>query len=227
MKRIAGLLALSALFAAFLEAQDQRVFIPSVGVEVGVPVTSMFTTYPITALDYPVTYTPYSFAVPSYEVGPYAVFRLTSHFGFEVGALYRPGELAFEQPANQFYEHAHFNSWQFPFLFQYRLNTRHVHPFVNVGAALRHFSGVQTTFYGPGVGTGVSLNSFPDTQNGSDFLRNWSSWGGVAGAGVEFRKGRLEFRPQVRYTRWWNQSFDGVGLTNNLNEVSVILGIGF
>lgn len=108
MKRIAGLAALAAVYAPFVHAQAEKFFMPSFGVQAGVPVTSMFTTYSISALDYPVRYSPYSSAVPSYEVGPYALFHFTKHFGFEVGALYRPGELAFEQPLNQLYQHTHF-----------------------------------------------------------------------------------------------------------------------
>ena len=184
----------------------------------GVPVTSMFSSYPITALDYPVRYTPFSSAVPSYEIGPYAVFHLSGHFGFEVGALFRPGEIAYEQPLNQSYAHTHFDTWQFPFLFQYAATRRRVRPFIEAGAALRHLSGVQSTLYGA---------TYSSTTNQSDFLRNWSSWGGVAGGGILLKAGPLEFRPQVRYTRWWNESFDGVGLTNNLNEAAVMLGIGF
>jgi Outer membrane protein beta-barrel domain len=222
MFRIARFLviALATLCVPLVRAQDQRIFIPSFGIEAGVPLTQMFSTYSITALDYPTTYTPYSFGVPRYQVGAYADFHLTRHFSFEVDGLYRRGEFAFDQPAYQFYEHTVFNSWEFPLLFQYSVTKGRVRPFLDAGASLRHLSGVRTTFFGPGT---ASLAP----ENTSDILRNWSTWGGVAGAGVAFKLGRLEFTPQVRYTRWWNQAFGANGLSNSLNESVVMLGVGF
>ena len=211
------------LLGAFsIRAQD--ILIPSVGIKAGVPLNEMFSTYSISALDYPVRYTPYTYAVPRYQVGLYADFHLTRHLSFEVDGLFRRGGFAFEQPANQFYEHTVFNNWEFPFLFQYNLTRGRLRPFVNAGAALRHIAGVQTAS-SYGISSGVQTASF--TQNNSDILRNSGSWGGVIGAGVTFKEGPLEISPELRYTRWVNQSFNAVGLTNSLNESVFLLGIGF
>lgn len=201
-------------------AQSPFSLVPSFGVEGGVPLNGMFSTYSVTVLDYPVRYTPFSYSVPRYVVGPYAVFHFTRHWGFEVDALYRPGSIAFEQPLDQFYEHTHFDDWQFPFMFQYTFARGPLRPFFNAGASFRHISGVQTTFIGP-------PSTVIPPENNSDFLRNWSSWGGVVGAGITLKLGPLELKPQVRYTRWVNQDFNSLGLTNSLNESVILLGIGF
>ncbi len=179
----------------------------------------MFSTYSITALDYPVRYTPFSYSVPRYEVGAYADFHFTKHWGFEVDGLFRPGSVSFEQPLYQFYEHTSFDIWEFPFMFQYTAIRGPLRPFVNAGASFRHISGVQTSLIGPGVS--------PITTNTSDFLRNWSNWGGVMGVGVALKLGPLEVKPEFRYTRWINQDFNSLGLTNSLNESVILLGIGF
>lgn len=219
MKRTAGLIAISALFVHCLRAQDQKILIPTVGVEAGVPLNEMFSTYPVTPIGFPFSYTPFSSAVPSYQVGAYADFHLIKHLAFELDGLYRPGSFAFEQSFSQFYEHTHFDTWEFPFMFQYNFTKGRLRPFVDLGASFRHISGVHTTF-------DAAVASFPP-ENTSDFLRNWSSWGGVVGSGIAFKGGPIEFRPQFRYTRWVNQSFNSLGMTNSLNESVILLGIGF
>ena len=103
-------------------------------------------------------------------------------------------------------------------MFQYSFARGPLRPFLNGGASFRHITGVQTAL----IGAAPTLNT-----NTSDFLRNWSSWGGVVGAGVALKLGPLELRPQVRYTRWVNQDFNSLGLTNSLNESVILLGIGF
>ena len=220
MKRTVPLFALAIFIALSIEAQDRSILFPSFGIEAGVPLNQMFSTYSITALDYPVTYTPYSYSVPRYQVGAYANFHLVRHFGFEVDGLYSRGSFSFEQPINGFFSHTRFNDWQLPFMFEYTATAGHIHPFVDLGASFRHIAGVNTSFYGPSA---VGIPS----QSSSDVLRNQSSWGGVAGAGIALKAGPLAIRPQLRYTRWINQSFNAVGLTNSLNETVLMLGIGF
>jgi hypothetical protein len=220
MRHTAAVIVLSALCACSLHAQDHSIWIPSVGVEAGVPLTQMFTTYSISALDYPVRYTPYSSDVPRYQVGAYAQFHFTRHWAFEVDGLYRPGAFNFDQPLNLFHEHTTFNSWQFPLLIDYTVTSGHVRPFLDLGASFRHIAGVHTSFVGPGTTTLAP-------ENTSDILRNWSTWGGVVGGGVAFKAGPLEFSPQIRYTRWWNQAFGATGMSNSLNESVILLGVGF
>jgi len=218
MQRVTELLVLVFIGAGLVCAQNANFLVPGVGVKAGVPLNQMFSTYSISALDYPTRYTPYSYAVPRYQVGLYADFHFTKHWGFEVDGLFRRGGFSFEQPANQAYAHTVFNNWEFPFLIQYNLTHGRLRPFLNAGAALRHISGVQT----------VSWGAFPTTtQSSSDILRNSGSWGGVVGVGLTFKEGPLEISPEVRYTRWVNQSFNAVGLVNSLNEGVFLLGIGF
>ena len=149
VKRTCSLFGIAVFGTCILQAQELNIFVPSFGVEAGVPLTEMFSTYSITALDYPGRYTPYSYAVPRYELGAYADFHLTQHWGFEVEGLYRDGQFAFEQPVNEFYEHTHFNAFQFPLMIQCRFTTGHVRPFVETGASLRHLTGVHTSFLTP------------------------------------------------------------------------------
>lgn len=218
MRQAIGSILITLLSAVALHAQDRSIFFPSFGVEAGVPITNMFSSYPITALDYPVTYTPFSTAVPRYEVGVYAKFHLTRHWAFEVEGQFRRGGFSFEQPLNQFYEHTVFSNWEFPWLFEYNFTHGRVRPFVNVGSSLRHISGVRTTFAYPGVSS---------TENTSDIFRNSGSWGGVAGVGLTTKAGPLELSPELRYTRWWNADFPSLGLTNSRNEIVFLLGLGF
>jgi hypothetical protein len=72
----------------------------------------------------------------------------------------------------------------------------------------------------PGVG-GVQIS-----QNSPAF-HNRNSYGGVAGIGMAFETGPVTLSPEIRYTRWANESFRADGLHTNLDQGDVLLGITF
>jgi hypothetical protein len=58
--------------------------------------------------------------------------------------------------------------------------------------------------------------------------RSW--FGGTSGAAVETRAGPFRLTPEIRYTRWRADAGEGVPLfdwRSNLNQVDILLGIGF
>jgi hypothetical protein len=85
---------------------------------------------------------------------------------------------------------------------------------------LRHISTISQYAAIPGV------QNIQISEN-SPALHNRNSYGGVAGLGIAFKKGPVTFSPEVRYTRWANESFQANGLRTNLDQGDVLLGITF
>ena len=96
----------------------------------------------------------------------------------------------------------------------------HVRPFIDFGASLRHIAGFDTTTYTAGV-------LYPPIYNNAPDLHNRNSYGGVTGIGITFKFRYFELSPEVRYTRWSNQSFVAPGLRTNLDQGDALLGISF
>jgi hypothetical protein len=163
-----------------------------------------------------------------WTVGPTVEFRVGSGFSLEIDALLRGYSIGgnYASPAGPglspvFYStRREVRAWDFPFLLKYRLRDGVVRPFVTAGVSITHEStdySITTACLGP-----TSCNP-PETPDAPDFQSSASSAtrnrrGIVAGAGFEFRHGRIIVSPEFRYTR-----------LNNLgtNQAAVFLGIRF
>lgn len=164
----------------------------------------------------------YSTHTPRWEVGVGGEFRLPFHnIRFEVDGLAK--RLGYTDTtgagANLAYHPTSATQWEIPGMFKFNFSLGHYRPFALVGASYRHISTISRYSHPYGAGPVVTDNA-PE-------LVNRNSFGGVAGLGFTFKKGPFEFSPQVRYTRWANQSFSGYGLRTNLDQGDALIAIGF
>ena len=200
-----------------MNAQDSESRPITLGFKVGIPVTSMFSTSNTTLSSY-------SSHVPRYTFGLTGEFRLPKQFRLEVDGLYKRAGFANSGPfggtSNLFYQNTSLNVWEVPVLIKRTINLGRVRPFVDFGASLRHISTISQYSAFPGAST-VQL-----TDN-SSAIHNRNSFGGVAGIGLAFKTGKVTLSPEVRYTRWANESFQANGLRTNLDQGDVLLGITF
>ncbi len=216
-------LILPLFFAAALTAPAQ---IFSFGVKAGAPVTSAlpYDTGPHSIVD-----------TGRWTVGPTAEFRLFSHLSFEADALFRgyraqssggsfilsgtslvsiagsPFSASFRQNTKE---------WDFPLLLKYRFQAGPVRPFVDAGFELAHassdFNNSFVCLASPATCSAADIGSFITSQ--SRYSSSVNRHGPVAGAGIEFKFGKIKISPEVRYTN----------LTRpNANEVTVLAGITF
>jgi hypothetical protein len=164
----------------------------------------------------------YSTHTPRWEVGVGGEFRLPWHnLRFEVDGLAK--RLAYTDTtgtgSSLAYHPTTAVQWEIPGMFKFNFLLGHYRPFALVGASYRHISSI--TRYSNPYGSGpVATNNAPE-------LVNRNSFGGVAGLGITFKKGPFELSPQVRYTRWANQSFNAYGFRTNLDQGDALLAIGF
>lgn len=165
-----------------------------------------------------------------YVVGPMLELGLPFGLAVEAGALYhRNGyRVANGNFAGYIVESERANSWEFPILLKYRLPVPLVKPFVEAGFAPRTISGTISE-----SGVSIDLATGRQTPFNNSVKTNWSSsFGVVAGGGVQFGFGRLRLSPEVRYTHWTstpiNGSFgDGASFSSNQEQVDFLIGVGW
>jgi hypothetical protein len=103
------------------------------------------------------------------------------HLSFEGDALIRKFSLGNRKQTD----------WDFPMLAKYRFHVKRFRPFVESGLSLSYESQEE---YGGG---GVHITTYRyDT-------------GPVAGAGLQFRRGRLRFEPELRFTWLYQREVSG------------------
>jgi hypothetical protein len=220
-----SILTMFVFSAAALYAQDSETHLPvTLGVMVGVPITDMFSASNTTAFDNSIPNSPYTSATPRYELGVSGEIHLVKHLRLEVDGIWRRAGFAtsglYGLTGSDFYSTVRLNEWEVPALVKTNITLGHLRPFVEVGASLRHISGIQNDEFLPVLAYGITTNS-------TDALQNRNSFGGVAGFGITFKKGSVEISPEVRYTRWANESFEATGLRTNLDQGDALLGISF
>ena len=197
------------------------------GFKVGIPITDMFSTSNNASILSGTQLVPgfgsgYTSAVPRYEFGISGEFHLPYHLRFEIDGLFKRTGFATSgtDATGTSYINTKANVWEIPGFFKYNIAMGHFHPFVDVGASLRHISSFKSNELLPGIPNGIIVDN-------SSALHNRNSFGGVAGFGITFKKGALEVTPEARYTRWANESFQALGLRTNLDQGDVLLGISF
>jgi hypothetical protein len=219
---IAGLVLLGAMS---LYAQDSESHMPvTLGFKVGMPITDMFSAGNVGYLNGSIPGSTYNAATPKYILGVSGEFHVYKRFRLEVDGLYKRTGFStsglYGSTGSNFYQSTGANVWEVPALLKTNITIGHVRPFVDFGASLRHISSIQNNQFLPGLPSGIILDNV-------DGLHNRNSYGGVAGIGITFKKGPFELSPEVRYTRWANESFQINGLRSNLDQGDFLLGISF
>ena len=228
MKNKISFLAVVLLGATAAFGQGSERDLPvHLGLKVGIPVTDMMSAGNTSLFNgsQQIPGSAYTSSAPRYILGASAEFKLPYHLRFEVDGLFRRGGFNTNLPLGPYsalgnYQQTSFNQWEIPGLFKYNIALGHYRPFVDFGATYRHISTISQRTFGPTiVGAGY-------VDNASE-IANRNSFGGVAGVGITFKKGPFELTPEARYTRWANKAFIGNGLSSNLDQGDVLLGINF
>lgn len=156
-----------------------------------------------------------------YVVGPTVEIGLPGRWRVEVDALYHRFGYRTDQGSvfGSSSARDRGNSWEFPILLKCHLPAR---LFVSGGYAPRILSGKETAH------NDSTIPFFGTRTFGSDF--SYVSHGAVAGAGMEFGRGRLRFSPEFRYTRWKDKAIDiqgsrGFTVESNQNQIDVLFGM--
>jgi hypothetical protein len=151
-----------------------------------------------------------------YEIGPTLGVRLPAGFAVEGDALFRRETLSIT-PIPILSTGIHSDSWQFPVMLKYRGSHGLISPVLGAGVTVRHtndFNNVPAFLFNGLSSVGASANTV----------------GFVAGGGVRFRIGPMDVTPEIRFTRWNDNSFSQA-LSNLLpfsrNEVSFLVGVTF
>ena len=205
---------ISLFFAAALVAPAQVV---SFGIKAGVPITQA---------------SPHRFADAAIDtgrwmVGPTVEVRLVHNFSIEADALYHSyssqNQSSFTDPDyGLMFSSIQSNTkaWDLPLLLKYRFLSGNWRPFVDGGYAVSYESNDVTsilTCYTSGSLCNASTKyqglGSPSTYGDSRFRR-----GPSAGAGVEFRFGKVKIAPEIRYIRIDNP---------NTNQATVMVGFSF
>jgi hypothetical protein len=219
---IAGLVLAGAMS---LFAQDAETHMPvTLGLKVGIPITDMFSANNVGYLNSSLPGSTYNASTPKYILGVSGEFHLYKRFRLEVDGLYKRTGFStsglYGSTGSNFYQSTGANVWEVPALLKTNITLGHLRPFVDFGASLRHISSIQNNEFLPGLVSGIITNNV-------DGLHNRNSYGGVAGIGITFKRGPIELSPEVRYTRWANESFQINGLRSNLDQGDFLLGISF
>jgi hypothetical protein len=191
----------------------------SVGIKGGVPLTDTFET----AREGPLAF--FSKTHRS-TIGPTVEFHLPLGFSIEFDALYRRINYGSDSASGNLFvaTRTKGNAWDFPILLKMRASSGVLRPFVDGGPAFRHVSSLEqeTTV------TNISGQTVTRTERPLE-LEERSTPGVAAGAGVEIKLGPIEISPEVRYTRWFRDTFrSGNGLLeSNRNQADFLLGITF
>ena len=228
MKNKISFLAVMLLGTTALFGQSQETDRPvKLGLKVGVPVTDMMSAgnTSLFGSNQQIPGSSYTSSAPRYILGASAQFKLPYHLRFEVDGLFRRGGFNTNLPVGPFgslgnYQQTSFNQWEIPGVFKFNFSMGHYRPFFDVGATYRHISTITQRTFGPRIVGALYSDNAAE-------IKNRNSFGGVAGIGITFKKGPFELTPEVRYTRWANKAFIGNGLSSNLDQGDVLLGITF
>jgi hypothetical protein len=166
----------------------------------------------------------FSYGFPQYLVGPDVQLRLPLRLRVEVDALYRRlfvGDTFYNDIGGYVVNSGlKLDSWEIPFLVEYKFPGKSLHPFAGGGIAYRHFGVAQYKQNYLSVGVGVT----PPTLKNIYDVPNPHTVGAVVAAGIDFNLLFLRFSPQLRYSHW-NESFtSGTGNTPN-NQLDIVMGV--
>jgi opacity protein-like surface antigen len=142
-------------------------------------------------------FAPFLASSSDYTIGPFIELRLPARLAIEVDALYRRYDFSNAGVPSST------SSWEFPVVVKHRLLAGPVKPYFEGGLAFSRLSDIPN----------VSINHL-------------SSYGLVAGGGVEFNLLLVKIAPEVRYTGWGFRHFDGLAQSQR-NQVAFLVGFGF
>jgi Outer membrane protein beta-barrel domain len=198
----------------------------SFGVKAGVPLTDFIDTV---SGDRTVVST----VTNRYIIGPTVGLNLPAGFGVEFDALYRHFNYNSSVGLVDVLSTTRTtgNSWEFPLLLKKRFGGEGpLRPFLDAGVNFNKISGISQSVRTLVRSTGVTTTS---NSNPAE-LKNDFTAGFTIGGGVELHLLVLHISPEIRYTHWGTQQFNGIfplggggSLTSNQNQAEFLVGFTF
>jgi hypothetical protein len=175
----------------------------------------------------------------AYTLGPMVDFKLFGPLTIEADVLYRRMgySISVESYGLTYITRMRANAWDFPILMKYSGSMGTLRPYVAAGWVFRTFSGVAGTRQTFGLHPADHSVVNTTTPVEARYLIERNPSGPAAGAGFQFKTGRLRIGPEVRYTRWLSRAVDKQGsqydsggwhpLFSSQNQIDFLLGLSF
>ena len=175
-----------------------------------------------------------------YTLGPMVELKLFGPLAIEADVLYRRMgySKSVEAYGLTYITRMRVNAWDFPILMKYSVSMGTVRPYVAAGWVFRTFSGTAGTYQTFGLHPAdhtIVVNTTTPVE--ARYLIEKNPAGPTAGAGFQFKTGRLRIGPEVRYTRWLSRAVDEQGsqynsdgfhpLFSSQNQIDFLLGLSF
>ncbi len=196
---------------------------PSIGIKAGVPAADAFRAESW-------RYGRYHPDSGRYVIGPMFELRLPLRFSIEFDMLYRSVKYRTQSggPTESSELVTTGDAWYFPLLAKVRLSASRVAPYVAAGLSFERLSGLRQ------VGTIITKLPSPDERSVNtdrpEELTRQSRYGYVLGVGLEGRLPVVRLAPEIRYTRWQQDSFlspQTSSALSRLSQLEVLVGIAF
>jgi len=143
-------------------------------------------------------------------VGPMVELRLPLGFSVEADALYHPFNVTTGSTnSSTVFSDTNYSVWEFPILAKYHFGGRVLDPYIGAGPEFR-----------------TRPNGLV-RQNITSISRN----GFVLAAGLDFKLKLIRIAPEIRYTRWTDDSSTPVPpatpVSSNQNQAALLVGVTF
>jgi hypothetical protein len=173
----------------------------------------------------------------AYTLGPMVELKLFGPLAIEADVLYR--RMGYTSSLTSIFgltsiSRIRANAWDVAALMKYYGSQGKLKRFVATGWTFRTFSGIAGISHQFGTDPILS-GAFVDRM--SPVKRSFDNPSGpTAGAGFQFKTGRLRIGPEVRYTRWLSRAVDDQGsqytggfhpLFSSQNQIDFLLGLTF
>jgi hypothetical protein len=171
-----------------------------------------------------------------YIVGPEVELHLPFGIGFEADALYR--HFSYRSVSNLVDAVSTLTTtsgnWEFPILLRKGFSYGPFHPFAVAGVSFDKIAGISQT-----VETLALPSHLTSSASGSAAqLKNGFTAGATIGGGIDLKLLVVRISPEIRFTRWGSQQFNGIfppgsasgsggSLTSSQNQVEFLVGITF
>jgi hypothetical protein len=173
----------------------------SFGVKAGIPLNDAYYDYK-SLVRYGTATNP---TTQRFLIGPTLEVHLPGRFSIEADAIYRRSSFDYSLANANASIHDVARNLEFPLLAKWEITPGPIRPFVDGGVSFRHI--------------------FLDRDPG--FLTNPTTTGGVLGAGITLKAGRVRISPEIRYTRWGSTALDLPSFRSVRNQGDFMVGFTF
>jgi hypothetical protein len=156
---------------------------------------------------------------PAYTIGPTIEVGLTNRLSVQIDAMYKLLRYEDSSTVPNLYSASSSTRarwWEFPLQAKWQFSGGESQPFASGGIAFNHVRGTTHGFQYQ-IPTGTA------TSSSSPFRLDGSSFGFVAGGGIELKAGPFRIAPELRYTHW-TRGYSQPGKSAWPNQFDVLMG---